>query len=68
MAVSEILHMKYRSEFKHDFINRGCLYCAILKVLHDFRKKEPKSQGICNFSFKMFKMRFSRFLKCLKTT
>ena len=32
------------------------------------RKKEPTRQEIYNFSFKMFKMRFSRFWKCLKTT
>ena len=41
------------------------LFCKIYTV---FRKKELTSQGICNFSFKMFKIRFSRFSKCLKTT
>ena len=59
--------MKYRSELKHGFTNCDCLHCAILKALHGFQE-EPKGQGICNFSFKMFKMRFLRFSKCLKTT
>ena len=27
-----ILDMKYRSEFKHGFMNRRCLHSAILKV------------------------------------
>ena len=30
--------------------------------------KEPTRQEMCNFSFKMFKMRLSIFWKCLKTT
>ena len=25
--------MKFRSKFNHDFTNRGCLQCAILKAL-----------------------------------
>ena len=57
--------MKYRSEFKHGFNNRGCLHCAILKALHGFQEK---SQGICRFSLNTFKMRISRFSRCLKTT
>ena len=57
-AVPELSDVKYRSEFKHGFTNRGCLHCATLKALHDFQEKEPTSQGIRNFSFKMFKMRF----------
>ena len=60
--------MKYRLEFKHGFTNRGYLHCAILKALHGFQEKKLASQGICNFFFKMFKMRFSRFSECLKTT
>ena len=32
------------------------------------RKEEPKRRKICNFSFKMFKMRFSRFWKSLLST
>ena len=56
--------MKHRSEFKHGFTNRDYLHCAILKALHGFEgKKEPISQGICNIFFKMFKMRFSKYLK-----
>ena len=35
-AVPEVLDMKYRSEFKHAFTNRGCLHCAILQDLHSF--------------------------------
>ena len=45
--------MKFRSKFNHDFINRGCLHCAILKGC--------KGRD-------MFEMRFSRFWKCLSTT
>ena len=60
--------MKYRSEFKHGLPNRGCLHCAILKTLHRCQEKNPLSQGIRNFFFKMFQMSFSRFLKCLETT
>ena len=60
-AVPKVLNMKYRSEFKHGFTNPACLHCAILKALHGFKEKEPTRQATCNFSFKMFKMRFSRF-------
>ena len=60
--------MECRSEFKHGFTNRGCLYCAILKVYTVSTKKESTSPGISNFSFEIIKMRFSRFSKCLKTT
>ena len=31
--------MKYRSECKHGFTNRGRLHCAILKALHSFQEK-----------------------------
>ena len=55
--------MKCRSEFINGFTNRGCLHCAILKALHGFKEKEPIRQEIWNFSFKM---RFSRFSKCLQ--
>ena len=55
--------MKYRSEFKHGFTNRGCLHCAIiLKPYTVFRKREPTShmqfflQNIQNEIFKIFKM------------
>ena len=45
-VVPEDLNMKFRSKFNHDFINRGCLHCAILKAC--------KGRD-------MFEMRFSRF-------
>ena len=55
--------MKYRSEFKHGFTNRGCLHCAIiLKPYTVFRKREPTSHmqfflpNIQNEIFKIFKM------------
>ena len=39
--------MKYRSEIKHGFINRCCLRCAFLKVLHGFQEKRAhKSKDI----------------------
>ena len=56
-AVPKVLYMKYRSEIKHGFTNRCCLRCAFLKVLMVFRKKEPTSQRIYNFSFKILKVR-----------
>ena len=58
--------MKYRSEFKHGFTNRGYLHCAILKALHGFQEKGAHKSRVCKFFFKMFQMRFSRFSKCLK--
>ena len=64
----EAVDIKHRSKFKHGFTNHGYLHCAILKALRGFQEKEPTIQGICNFFFKMFKMRFSRFSKWLKTT
>ena len=62
-AVTEVLDMKYRSEFKHGFTNRGCLQCAILKALHGFQKKRAhKSRDMQFFLqngilkiFRMFK-------------
>ena len=67
-AVPKVFDMKYRSEFKHGFTNRGHLHCAVVKPLHRFQEKKLTNQGIRNFCFKMFRMRFSRFSKCLKTT
>ena len=31
--------MKYRSEFKHGYTNRGCLHCTILKASHRIKEK-----------------------------
>ena len=33
VSVPEDLNMKFKSKFNHGFINRGCLYCGILKAL-----------------------------------
>ena len=63
--VPGVLHMKFRSEFRDGFTNRGCFHSAALKALTRFQEKRAR---ICNFSFKMFKLRFSRFSKCLETT
>ena len=41
--------MKYKSEFKHGFTNRGSLHCAILKPLHGFKEKSPKVKGYAIF-------------------
>ena len=38
-AVTEVLDMKDRSEIKHDFTNRSCLHCGVLKALHSFQEK-----------------------------
>ena len=59
-----VLDMKYRSEFKHVFSNRGCLHCAILRALHNFKEKRAhKSRdnqfflgNVQNEIFKIFKM------------
>ena len=56
--------MKYRSEFKHGFTNRGCLHCAILKALHSFQEKRAHKsrdkqfffQDVQNKIFKISKM------------
>ena len=54
--------MKYRSEFKHDFTNRGYLHCAaILKALNGSQEKNPRSQEICNFFSKYSKWDFKDF-------
>ena len=60
--------MKYRSEFKHGFTNRGYLHCAILKALHVFQEKRACKSRDMQFFFKMFQMRFSRSSGCLKIT
>ena len=59
--------MKYRSEFEHGFTTCRRLYCTSLKSLHGFKEKTAHNTHAI-FSFKMFKVRFSRFWKCLKTT
>ena len=65
-AVPEDLNLKFRSRFNHTFTNHGCLHYAIPKTLYSFKEKRAGKQGIVNFCFKFFKMRFSRFWKCLK--
>ena len=47
--------MKYKSEFKHGFTNRGCLHCANLKPLHGFKEKRPKVKGYAIFPSKCSK-------------
>ena len=37
-AVPEVLDVKYRSEVKHGYTNRGYLHCVILKPLHCFKE------------------------------
>ena len=66
-AVAVDFNMKFISKFNHGFTNRSHLHCAILKLCTVLKKKEPTRQELCNFSFKMFKMWFLRFWKCLKT-
>ena len=67
-AVSENLNLKFRSKLIHDFTNHGCFHSVIPKYLYGFKGKRAHEVKVVNFSFKMFKMRLSRFLKCLKTT
>ena len=55
-TVPEVLNIKYRSEFKHGFTNRGCLHCAILKALRGFQeKKSPQVKGHALFPSKCSK-------------
>ena len=63
-AWPQVLGMKYISEFKHGFTNRGCLSCATLKVLHSFWEKRAQELwdtqfflgNVQNEIFKIFKM------------
>ena len=56
--------MKYISEYKHGFTNRGYLHYAILKALHGFQEKRAHKsrdlqfflQNVQNEIFKIFKM------------
>ena len=56
--------MKYRSDFKHGFTNRGCLHCVIRKALHGFKEKRAHKardmqfflQNFQNYIFKILKM------------
>ena len=66
-ALPEVLGMSYRLKFKYSFTNRGCLYCAILKALYGCQEKRAHKSRDIHFSFEIFKIRFSRFSKCLKT-
>ena len=62
-----ILDKKYRSEFKHDFTNRGCLHCTTLKVLHGFQKKKiHKSRDMQFFPSKCSKWDFQDFQNVYK--
>ena len=65
--------MKYRSEFKHGFINCGSLHCAILNALHAFKEKRAHRsrdmqfllQSVQNEIFKILKM-FKKNMKFTK--
>ena len=57
-AVPEELDLKFRSKFYH-----GCLYCEILRALYGFKERAHKLR---DFPFKMFTMRFLRYLKLVK--
>ena len=56
--------MKYRSEFKHGFSNRGHLPMCYSKALHSFQEKGANKsrdmqfflQNVQNEIFKIFKM------------
>ena len=54
-VVPEDLNMKFRSKFNHDFINRGCLHCAILKACKG-RDMQFFLQNVQNEIFKILKM------------
>ena len=56
--------MKFRSKFNNGFTNRGCLHCAVLKALYNFKEKRAHKardmqyllQNIQNEIFKILKM------------
>ena len=58
------LNIKFVSKFNHSFINRGCLHCAIVKVLYGFKEKRAHKvreiqfflQNVQNVIFKILKM------------
>ena len=60
-AVPEVLNLKYRSEFKHCFANRGCFRCTILEALHSFKEKRVHKVRDSKCHFKMFKIKSSKF-------
>ena len=39
MVVPVDLDTKFISKFNHSFTNRGCLHCAILRVLYGYKEK-----------------------------
>ena len=60
--------MKYRSQSKNGFTNRGCLHCAIFKALHGFIKKEPTSQGFFEFLLQNVQNKIFKIMKMIKTS
>ena len=65
-AVPEVLNMKYRSKFKHGFTNRGCLHCAILKTLHNFKEKRAHKTRNMQFFFQNAQNEIFKLLKIFK--
>ena len=60
-VVPGVLHMKFRSEFRDGFTNRGCFHSAALKALTRFQEKKSKDmqfflQNVQTEIFKIFKM------------
>ena len=60
--------MKYKSEFKHGFNNRGYLHRAILKDLHAFQEKRDLKSKYMQFFLEIVPNEIFKIFKCLKTT
>ena len=67
--------MKFTSKFNLSFTNRGCLHCAILKVLCNFKEKRAHkarymqffNQNVQNEIFNILKM-FKNNMKITRAT
>ena len=62
------LNIELKSKFNRSFTNRGCLDCAILKALYNFKEKIAHKAGGMQFFFQNVHSEISRFWKCLNTT
>ena len=62
------MNLKFRSKFNHGSSNLGYLHCAILKALYSSRVKRAQEVRVKKYFFNMFKIRYLRSLKCVKTT
>ena len=58
--------MKFRWKFKYDFTSHGCLRCAIIKVLHNFKEKRAHKPRYVQQFFQYFQNKTLEILKMFK--